>query len=202
MLYLTSDLHLDHKFAYDIRGFWSADKMHEHMIEKWNSIVRQKDTVYIVGDVSLHVNDEVLRVLKAMNGTKMLVPGNHDHSGNLKKLAEVLTVLGRLEIIKKKSMKHLSEGTCDYNLALCHYPMMCWPGDMLAYGHLHGTTHHTDFASYYDDKPAVDVGWDVFGEPVAPDFCPSVIRDAMKVAVRTAVHDITHQEILDDAAKN
>ena len=167
MLYLTADLHINHKLMARLRGFGDdVQEMNESILRSWNKTVAPKDTVYIVGDVALNVTPEVIKLLKACNGSKILIPGNHDHSGVQRKLAEVMEVRSRLEVIKQKSMIYLSGGTCCHTLALCHYPMMCWPGDGLAFGHLHGTTHHTDFSSYFDDKNAADVGWDVYHRPL------------------------------------
>lgn len=167
MLYLTADLHINHKLMARIRGFGEdVQAMNESILASWNGTVGPKDTVYIVGDVAMNVTPEVIKLLKACNGSKVLIPGNHDHSGMQRKLAEVMDVRSRLEVIKQKTMVYLSGGSCCNILALCHYPMMCWPGDGLAFGHLHGTTHHTDFSSYYDDKNAADVGWDVYGKPL------------------------------------
>ena len=36
----------------DNRGFATVEEMNEYMIEKWNAKVRNKDEVFILGDLS------------------------------------------------------------------------------------------------------------------------------------------------------
>lgn len=44
--------------------------------------------------------------------------------------------------------------------------MLCWPGDALAYGHLHGDTHRTSFGGIFKNMAAIDVGWDAQNIPL------------------------------------
>ena len=57
MRYFISDLHFFHSALntrMDNRGFDSVEAMNEHMIDRWNSRVRnKKDEVVILGDFSL-----------------------------------------------------------------------------------------------------------------------------------------------------
>lgn len=57
-------------------GFESVDHMNEHMIERHNSVVREKDTCWFLGDVV--INRRFLALIQRMNGRKRLVLGNHD----------------------------------------------------------------------------------------------------------------------------
>jgi calcineurin-like phosphoesterase family protein len=51
--------------------------MDEHMIERWNSVVRPQDHLYHLGDVVMR--QQVLDVvMPRLNGHKRLVRGNHD----------------------------------------------------------------------------------------------------------------------------
>jgi len=53
--FFTSDTHFDDEFAirYFNRPFKSVDKMNGEIVEKWNSIVTENDTVYHLGDLTL-----------------------------------------------------------------------------------------------------------------------------------------------------
>lgn len=79
MIYFTSDPHYWHAnvIRYCTRPFASVDEMNGAMIKNWNDIVKPEDTVYCLGDFSL-----AFRPVEAysglLNGTKYLVPGNHD----------------------------------------------------------------------------------------------------------------------------
>jgi len=59
--------------------------MNEKLIWNWNNVVQPEDTVYYLGDFSLAYRP-VEVVTPRLNGTKYLVPGNHDfcHTYNKK----------------------------------------------------------------------------------------------------------------------
>jgi calcineurin-like phosphoesterase family protein len=62
--------------------FDTVEQMNEHMIERWNSVVGDNDTVYHLGDVHFggHVNEESNRkILSSLKGRKYLIVGNHDN---------------------------------------------------------------------------------------------------------------------------
>ena len=52
-IYLISDTHFNHNkdFVYKARGFNSIEEMNEKIIENWNSVVTDEDTIYVLGDV-------------------------------------------------------------------------------------------------------------------------------------------------------
>lgn len=59
-----------------LRVFDSIEQHDEHMIERWNSVVRPCDKVYHLGDVV--INRRCLPILGRLNGKKRLIRGNHD----------------------------------------------------------------------------------------------------------------------------
>ena len=60
-----------------LRTFSSVEEMDEHMIERWNSVVKPSSHVYHLGDVVMR--QQVLDVvMPRLNGHKRLVRGNHD----------------------------------------------------------------------------------------------------------------------------
>lgn len=59
-----------------LRPFASVEEMDEHMIEKWNEVVRPQDVIYHMGDIAM--NRKHLVYLERCNGRKKLVRGNHD----------------------------------------------------------------------------------------------------------------------------
>lgn len=82
--FFISDLHLGHKniltFKRDdgmpLRSFTSVDEMHATMVDRWNAVVRNRDTVVVLGDVV--IGRWGFDILRAMRGRKILVKGNHD----------------------------------------------------------------------------------------------------------------------------
>lgn len=84
-IFFTSDTHFGHgKLVTDFkrpdgspaREFDSPEAMDEHMISQWNSVVRDCDTVYHLGDVV--INRKNMHILSRLKGKKRLVRGNHD----------------------------------------------------------------------------------------------------------------------------
>lgn len=64
---------------YENRPFKTAEEMDRALIENWNRVVAAEDTVYVLGDFSDYEDEEKDReILKRLNGTKILVMGNHD----------------------------------------------------------------------------------------------------------------------------
>lgn len=87
-MWFTSDPHFGHRNVISLckRPFNSLEHMHSVMISNWNSVVAPEDTIIIVGDFSLSTKDAVAYG-PALNGTKWLVPGNHDSVHSCKKLS-------------------------------------------------------------------------------------------------------------------
>lgn len=59
-----------------LRDFVCAQEMDEHMVQRWNSVVRPEDKVIHLGDVV--INKKYLEILRRLNGKKKLIMGNHD----------------------------------------------------------------------------------------------------------------------------
>ena len=81
MIYLISDLHLDHKniMRYCDRPFSSVEEMNRTIIDNWNEVVEEDDFVYLVGDLAFGRRRSKMRYwLKKLNGNVILILGNHD----------------------------------------------------------------------------------------------------------------------------
>ena len=80
MNYYIADCHFGHKniLRFDQRPFADPYQMEETMIMLWNAAVRKEDTVYILGDFCWGKADEWLRILRQLNGSKVLIEGNHE----------------------------------------------------------------------------------------------------------------------------
>lgn len=81
MIYFTSDLHLGHEnvIRFADRPFQNVSDMNRSLITNYNALVRDDDTVYILGDLTFKVNvEEADRLISKLNGRKILIKGNHD----------------------------------------------------------------------------------------------------------------------------
>lgn len=54
--------------------------MNAEIVRRWNEVVSPDDVVYHLGDVALGPIEESLSVLDALNGSLILVEGNHDRT--------------------------------------------------------------------------------------------------------------------------
>jgi calcineurin-like phosphoesterase family protein len=79
MIYFTSDLHIWHAnvIKYCTRPYSSVEEMNEMLVKNWNDTVGPDDTVYCLGDFSMAARP-VETFTPRLNGTKYLIPGNHD----------------------------------------------------------------------------------------------------------------------------
>lgn len=84
--WFISDTHFFHanmlKFTGDdgkpIRNFDSMEDMNEYMIKQWNSVVKDNDNVYHLGDVTFKYDKEFNNLMSRLKGRKRLILGNHD----------------------------------------------------------------------------------------------------------------------------
>jgi len=87
--WFTSDLHFYHKRIIDycpktrgrfkfVGGSYDLYRMNEALVEMWNSFVKSEDTVYFLGDWSLHPKNRN-EFLTRLNGNIVWIKGNHDH---------------------------------------------------------------------------------------------------------------------------
>ena len=105
-VFITSDLHFDHHSIVDWRkgihsvDFISTQHMNEWIVETHNEVVRPKDILWILGDVSWSV--DALKYLAQMNGHKRLVLGNHDTEGRNLNIHSFLPYFEEIHGITKK----------------------------------------------------------------------------------------------------
>jgi calcineurin-like phosphoesterase family protein len=77
-IWYSSDPHFFHVniLAYCGRPFADVTEMNAAIVDRWNSVVKPGDTVWVLGDVALSPNN--LAPVAQLNGRKALVAGNHD----------------------------------------------------------------------------------------------------------------------------
>ena len=78
--FVTSDTHFGHVniIKYVDRPFGHVDQMNGEMIRRWNRTVGPIDVVVHLGDLALGQLERTLPMTAALNGTRYLIPGNHD----------------------------------------------------------------------------------------------------------------------------
>jgi calcineurin-like phosphoesterase family protein len=81
---MYSDPHFGHHNVIDYcnRPYKNTDEMDEDLIRRFNERVYQGDTTIFMGDVFFCKYERAKDIMTRLNGTKILVKGNHDMSAN------------------------------------------------------------------------------------------------------------------------
>lgn len=141
--YYISDLHFYHKNAIEMDGrdFESIEEMNTYMIKQWNSRVRKRDEVVVLGDFSWGDAEQTKEILSQLQGRIYFIRGNHDYF--LKKKAWAST-----RFVWVRDYAEMSDS--ERNVILSHYPIVCYnkqfrrdengkPKTYMLHGHIHNT---------------------------------------------------------------
>lgn len=63
---------------YSNRPWKTVEEMDAGLIKLWNSRVSKNDRVFVLGDFALANKTKIREIVSQLNGTKILVHGNHD----------------------------------------------------------------------------------------------------------------------------
>lgn len=182
MIFFTADTHFGHRavIKYGNRPFANVDEMDLELIRRWNAVVPRDGIVYHLGDISFRKNFTTLSILKALNGTKHLIKGNHDNlNGEVK--AQFVDIADYREL-KMDGRK----------IVLCHYPLESW--NQMAHGswHLHGHSH----GNLVEFGLRVDVGVDCWSQ--APVSYPELVQHMQTRTVSARDHHKPREGQTDD----
>lgn len=136
MNYYIADTHFDHKniIAFDNRPFFTLTEMNNTLIENWNNKVSKTDTVFILGDFCWSKEDRWIEILSQLQGSKVLIQGNHD----LKQMSATLKHKFQ-DIVAYKEITDNGR-----KVIMSHYPIPFYKSDYNnkvyhLYGHVHNT---------------------------------------------------------------
>lgn len=111
--------------------------MDAELVRRWNEKVDKGDLVYILGDL-IWKCDNVPKLIKSLNGSKILIRGNHDkflHNAANKKLFDTIKDYDDIKVtLKTGEVKRC---------ILSHYPIHFYNGYYHGAIMLHGHTHET-----------------------------------------------------------
>lgn len=141
--FFTSDSHFGHSRILEycpgrrVLGD-SVEAMNEGLIARWNEKVGAGDTVYHIGDFALGDASVLKSVVPRLNGTIVLIRGNHDKSVDTCHQAGIRFVFNHLNLTLKTAKR-------GYRTFLRHYPPSA-PGweekhwaEIFVCGHVHET---------------------------------------------------------------
>ena len=113
--FFTSDLHIGHSnvMEYSNRPFRDLEHMHQALINNYNACVPDDGICYFLGDMGLCSSNTLSDFISKLNGTKVLILGNHDKKMNAMYKAgfDVVLYAGRLRI-------------CGEDVTMSHCPLM------------------------------------------------------------------------------
>ena len=148
--FYIADLHLFHNSVlkdgkFHERPFETLDEMNQAIMNNWNRVVTNGDTVYLLGDIAHKANaNETAEFLSQLKGKIILITGNHDRIKDQKirkQLSEIYTYKECVDYIKGKAIQ----------VVLCHYPIFSWNGQFRGAIHLYGHVHDNEDDQLYQD---------------------------------------------------
>lgn len=127
-----ADWHWGHAncIYFDNRPFKDVEEMNAELIRRWNEAVRPCDTVYVLGDMFWVNMSTAIEVLNQLNGTIILVKGNHDRCYD-----------ARLKKCFAKVVDYLEVEDGEDHIVLSHYPIPCFKNHFYGWLHFYGHVH-------------------------------------------------------------
>lgn len=157
------------------RRFKDVDEMNDYLISTWNKRVSPEDTVYHLGDFAMNQKpNDTLEILRKLNGTIIMVKGNHDSTKLLKAINRDEELRERVfwsdvGVIVKQERKIIH---------LTHYPLII--GSRGNRVNLHGHIHEMT----YQEPNLLNVGIDSpeltlhpFGTPYTIKECIDLLKE-------------------------
>lgn len=151
-IWFTSDLHFCHRniMNYCNRPWKTVEEMNEALINNWNSVVKDDDIVFNLGDFAFASNSKWKEILERLKGKHYLILGNHDVSRYPSD-----KIMGLFERVEQQMLLKIDEQYVYLN----HYPFLCyggsWKNPEHAVWQLFGHTHSSPNSSGLDDSRLV-----------------------------------------------
>lgn len=87
-------------------GFYGIHHHNETLIENWNKVISPQDKVYHLGDVGFTNWTLLDSILSRLNGTKVLIKGNHDNH-KLSQYAQHFKDIRASHVLDKMILTHI-----------------------------------------------------------------------------------------------
>jgi len=148
--WFSADYHWDHKNILQLatRPFSTILQNDEEIIERNNSLVKNNDKLFILGDLSYKTTKEyTVSCLKRLNGKKIVIWGNHDKALRAALQCGLLTEMlnsGELELIGPSDHRLSTSMEMIIHkqlLVLSHYAYRTWHHAFRNAVHLYGHSH-------------------------------------------------------------
>ena len=132
-IFFVSDTHFCHakSITFGNRPFKDVTEMNDGLIDRWNSVVSPRDTIYHLGDFGFNNLDDLRKIRYRLNGKIHMILGNHDYKNKLDRCGawfSSMSVMKEININKQ-------------HIVLCHYSMRVWNRSHYNSQHLFGHSH-------------------------------------------------------------
>jgi calcineurin-like phosphoesterase family protein len=185
MIYFSADQHLGHGriIQYCNRPFNDVHEMNKTILDNINEVVKQDDTLYILGDFCFKGKKPLDYRLRINCLDVHLILGNHDRRKDFYPDEQTVDMQGFSSVQEVKEITH-----CNQRIYLSHYPHRSWPashkGSWMLYGHVHSKLDHEDRIS---NRLTLDVGVDNcanYGKPFGQPFSFKEIQQLFNKKVK------------------
>lgn len=115
-VFLISDTHFGHANILTFRsrlnesllrpGFKDINHHDEVLIENWNKVVGPNDKVYHLGDIGFKNFTTIKQTFDRLNGTKVLIKGNHDNF-KISQYAQIFKDVRSYHVLDKFVLSHI-----------------------------------------------------------------------------------------------
>lgn len=186
MIWFTADNHFWHKNVIDYcnRPFETVEEMNAELVRRWNITVSKQELIYILGDFALAGVNKTRSLIEQLNGTKVLIMGNHDATNHkAKKWLE----MGMDDIHECFQIEHFG-----FKINISHFPYRGYEiderkftnqleddGNFLLHGHVH--------EAWKVRNKMINVGVDQWN--YAPVSLPEILKE---------IQTINWEEVLDE----
>jgi calcineurin-like phosphoesterase family protein len=169
-VYIISDTHFSHAniIKYCDRPYNDVNTMNDKIVENWNSVVTNEDTVIHLGDVGLGRDETVVSMLHKLNGDKILIKGNHDH----KKRVKLFKNLNLFNHVFSESINYYNA-----DIILSHRPIdlgQFAEGIINIHGHIHNSSMNSLYPDYINTHNNYNASLEMIG------YKPILLDDILK----------------------
>lgn len=132
-IFFVSDTHFCHTKSIEFgnRPFKDVADMNDGLIDNWNSVVKNSDVIYHLGDFGFGNLEELRKIRYRLRGKIHLILGNHDFKNKIHRCTDWFTSVSDIKIVNVNKTP----------IILCHYSMRVWNKSHYNSQHLFGHSH-------------------------------------------------------------
>ena len=174
----------------------AMDEMNAELIKRWNAVVADGDAVYHLGDFAMGSRKRIPEYLEQLNGTIVLIAGNHDHKksdGCFTHVVRPGTIVEVEDGIRVELIHNPQDVEGHAEIAFCGHVHDLWTHQRKGHTIPEYKTEHRDEKPFVAPCAIYNVGVDVRGyQPRS--FREIVMHDAKTDGERTRIRPRDSQD--------